>query len=166
MAQTLEAIKIGGGSVKVGTTGKVSALMSRELDSKKPDSQTPTSSKNKSPSVCGFIPGSATSPKRMKPRTSGDEASSSGTSKHNSSKSPEFVRKTKHYSRKTHQVPILVSENTSVDGTPISQKTDRKGPYMVEIVDIKCRSMDRTWTNPIKNSLKKLGFTKLSENAV
>ncbi|MCD7449868.1 hypothetical protein HAX54_001911 [Datura stramonium] len=164
MAQTLEAIKVGGGSIEVGTTGKVSALMSRELDSKKSSSQAPASSRNKSPTVCGFIAGSATSPKRMKPRTSGDEASSSGTSKHNN-KIPEF-RKTKHDSRKTHQIPILESENISVDGTPISKKPDRKGPFMVEIVDVKCRNMDRTWARPIKNSLKKLGFTKLSESSV
>ncbi|KAJ8555994.1 hypothetical protein K7X08_022752 [Anisodus acutangulus] len=162
MAQTLEAIKVGGGSIKVGTTGKVSALMSKELvDSKKPSPQ-----KNKSPTVCGFIAGSATSPKRMKPRTSSDEASSSGMSKHNNNKSPESSRKTKHNSRKTHQIPILESENISVDGTPVSLKPDRKGPYMVEIVDVKCRSMDRTWANPIKNSLKKLGFSKLSESSV
>ncbi|CAN4097194.1 unnamed protein product [Withania somnifera] len=165
MAQTLEATKVGGKSIKVGTTGKVSALMSRELDSKKPSSQAPASSRNKSPTVCGFIAGSATSPKRMKPRTSGDEATSSGTSKQNN-KSPESFRKAKHNSRKTHQIPILESENISVDGTPISKKPDRKGHYMVEIVDVKCRSMDGTWTNPIKNSLKKLGFTKLSESSV
>ncbi|CAN4117795.1 unnamed protein product [Withania somnifera] len=163
MVQTLEAIKVNGGSVKVGSTGKVSALMSRELDSKKP-SQAPASSRNKSPSICGFIAGSATSPKRMKPRTSSDEASSSGTCK-DSNKSPESIRKTKHNNRKTHQIRILESENISVDGTPITKKPDRKGPYMVEIVDIKCRSMDRTWASPIKNSLKKLGFTKLSESS-
>ncbi|KAM3286986.1 hypothetical protein P3S67_020416 [Capsicum chacoense] len=167
MAQTLEAIKGGGGSIKVGTTGKVSTLMSKELDSKKPSSQTPSSSRNKSPTVCGFIAGSAISPKRMKPRTSSDEASSSGTTCKHSNKSPDSLRKTKHNSRKTHQIPILESENMSVDGTPISQlKTDRKGPYKVEIVDVKCKSMDRTWAIPIKNSLKKLGFTKLSESSV
>lgn len=34
MVQTLETIRGGGGSIKVGTTGTISALMSRELDSK------------------------------------------------------------------------------------------------------------------------------------
>lgn len=165
MAQTLEATKVGGGSIKVGTTGKVSALMSRELDSKKSSSQTPTSSRNKSPNVCGFIAGSATSPKRMKPRTSSDEASSSGTtSKHHNNKSPESLRKSKHNSRKTHQIPILESENISVDGTPIRQKPDRKGPTLVEIVDIKCGSAEKTRANLMKNRLKKIGFSKLSES--
>lgn len=166
MAQTLEAIKVGGGSIRVGTTGKVSVLMSRELDSRTPSSQTPTSSRNKSPTVCGFIAGSATSPKRMKPRTTSDEASSSGTTSKHNSKSPESLRKTKHNNRKTHQIPILESENISVDGTPICQKSDRKGPCMVEIVDVKCKSMDRTWAIPIKNSLRKLRFTKLSDSSV
>ncbi|KAK4373925.1 hypothetical protein RND71_004602 [Anisodus tanguticus] len=125
MVQTLEAIKGGGGSIKVGTTGTIGALMSRELDSKKVSPQVPASSRSKSPTVCSFIAGSTTSPKRVKPRTSGDEASSSGMSEGNK-KSLEIVRKTKHYSRKTHQIPILESENISVDGTPVRKKADRK----------------------------------------
>ncbi|PIN15371.1 hypothetical protein CDL12_11991 [Handroanthus impetiginosus] len=54
MVQTLEAIRGGGGSIKVGTTGKISALMSRELES--------TKSASKEPSSC-------TTPRSLKPRT-------------------------------------------------------------------------------------------------
>lgn len=162
----LEATKVGGGSIKVGTTGKVSALMSRELHSKKPSSQAPTSSRNKAPTVCGFIAGSATSPKRMKTRTPSDEASSSGTTSKHNTKSPESLRKTKHNNRKTHQIPILESENISVDGTPIRKKPDRKGLALVEIVDIKCGSSGKTRANLMKNSLKKISFSKLSESPV
>ncbi|KAG5570218.1 hypothetical protein H5410_059984 [Solanum commersonii] len=165
MVQTLEAIKGGGGSIKVGTTGTIGALMSRELDSKKVSSQAPASCRSKSTTVCSFIAGSASSPKRTNPKTSGDEASSSGMSESNK-KISEVVRKTKQYSRKTQHIPILESENISVDGTPVRQKPDRKGHHIVEIVDINCRNVDRTWAGPIKNRLKKLGFSKLSESPV
>ncbi|XP_055801794.1 uncharacterized protein LOC129870952 [Solanum dulcamara] len=165
MVQTLEAIKGGGGSIKVGTTGTIGALMSRELDSKKVSPQTSVSCRSRSPTVCSFIAGSASSPKRVNPKTSGAEASSSGMSVSNM-KCSEIVRKTKHYSRKTQQIPILESENISVDRTPVRQKPDRKGHHMVKIVDINCGNVDRTWAGPIKNRLKKLGFSKLSESPV
>ncbi|OIT01852.1 PREDICTED: uncharacterized protein LOC109226706 [Nicotiana attenuata] len=165
MVQTVEANMGGGGSIKVGTTGTIGALMSRELDSKKFSPQTPASYRSKSPTVCSFIAGSATSPKRVKPGTSSDEASSSVMSEDNK-KCPEIVRKTKHYNRKTNQIPILENDNVFVDGTPMRQKPERKGPYRVEIVDINCGDVDRTWAGPIKNRLKKLGFSKLSESPV
>nr|GLL22583.1 uncharacterized protein LOC109187764 [Ipomoea trifida]GMC72463.1 uncharacterized protein LOC109187764 [Ipomoea batatas] len=158
MVQTLEEIKGGGGSIRVGTTGTISALMSRELDSIKPASQTPETSRNKAPSVCAFVVGDATSPKRVKSRTvSADEASSSGGNQ----RSPdETVCKTRNYHRRTNQIPILESlDNVSVDGTPVRQKGEKKGAYMVEIVDIKCGNV------PIKNRIKKLGFSKLSDDS-
>ncbi|CAN4104046.1 unnamed protein product [Withania somnifera] len=165
MLQTLESIRGGGGSIKVGTTGTISALMSRELDSNTSAPPAPVSRRYRSPTVCSFAAGDATSPKRTKPRTSIDEASSSWASEHNKS-DPEIVRKTKHYNCKTPQRPILESENISVDGTPIRQKPDRKGPTLVEIVDIKCGSSEKTQAVPMKNRLKKLGFSKLSETSV
>ncbi|XP_059277875.1 uncharacterized protein LOC132032092 [Lycium ferocissimum] len=163
--QTLEAIKGSGGSIKVGTTGTISALMSRELDSKKLSPQAPVSCRSRSPTVCSFIAGRATSPERVKPRTSSDEASSSGMSE-GKKKSLEIARKTKHSGRKTHQIPILESENISLDRTPVRQKPERKGHHIVEIVDINCGDVDITWAGPIKNRLKKLGFSKLSESPV
>lgn len=166
MVQTLETIRGGGGSIKVGTTGTISALMSRELDSKPSASTTSVPRRYRSPTVCSFAAGDATSPKRTKPRTSIDKASSSWASEDHKNDS-EIIRKAKqYYNCRTPQLPILESENISVDGTPISKKPDRKGPYMVEIVDVKCKSMDRTWATPIKNSLKKLRFTKLSDSSV
>ncbi|PSS06146.1 hypothetical protein CEY00_Acc19419 [Actinidia chinensis var. chinensis] len=155
MVPTLEAIKGGGGSIKVGTTGTISALMSRELESTKSSLQTPISSRNKSPSV-------SISPivsKRPMQRISPDKASSSSNNK----KSLENVRKTKHNNRKTHQIPMLDSDNISLDGTPSRDKPDKRA-YIVEVVDLKCGNPDRTWA-PITNRLKKLGFSKLSESS-
>ncbi|XP_057460448.1 uncharacterized protein LOC130750948 [Actinidia eriantha] len=157
MVPTLEAIKGGGGSIKVGTTGTISALMSRELESMKSSLQTPISSRNRSPTV-------SISPivsKRPTQRTSPDKASSSSNKK--KKKSPENVRKTKHNHRKTHQIPMLNPDNISLDGTPSRDKPDKRA-YIVEVVDLKCGNPDRTWV-PITNRLKKLGFSKLSESS-
>ncbi|XP_049415098.1 uncharacterized protein LOC125877864 [Solanum stenotomum] len=165
MVQTLESIRGGGGSIKVGTTGTISALMSRELDSKPSASTTSVSRRYRSPTVCSFAAGDATSPKRTKPRTSIDKASCSWASEDNKNDS-EIVRKVKHYNCRTPQIPILESENISVDGTRIRKKPDRKGLALVEIVDIKCGSSGKTHANLMKNSLKKNSFSKLSESPV
>lgn len=153
MVQTLEAIRGGGGSVKVGTTGKISVLMSREIES--------TKAASKVPSPCTAVSVSATdnAPRRLKSRISIDEASSSAAINMESDKCPETVRKTKHRTGRTHHIPMLAADNMSLEGTPIRQKANRRGPGVVEIVDIKCGNPDKTWTN----RLKKLGFSKLSE---
>lgn len=166
MVQTLESIRGGGGSIKVGTTGTISALMSRELDSKPSASTTSVSRRYRSPTVCSFAAGDATSPKRTKPRTSIDKASCSWASEDNKN-DPEIVRKAKqYYNCRTPQIPMLKSENISVDGTRIRKKPDRKGLALVEIVDIKCGSSGKTHANLMKNSLKKNSFSKLSESPV
>lgn len=163
MVQTLEAIKGGGGSIKVGTTGTISSLMSRELESMKHAPRMAVSSRDKTSAATILAPGGVTSPKRLRPRSSANEASSSGSSSINN-RNPEFVRKAKHYTRKTQNIPMLNSGNVSLDVTPTREKPDRKGPNIVEIVDIKCGHPDRTWASPIANRLKKLSFSKLSES--
>lgn len=161
MVQTLEAIRGGGGSVKVGTTGKIGALMLRELESAKPAvHQTPMCNKRMSPSTVG----NASSPKASNTIALVDEASSSGTSDSTKQIAAEIVRKSKHNQRSSNRIPMLESDNISIDGTPIRQKPDKRISYMVEVVDIKCGNPDRAWASPITNRLKKLGFSKLSES--
>lgn len=171
MVQTLEAIRGGGGSIKVGTTGKIGALMLRELESAKPAlvHQTPMCNKRMSPSIGG----NASSPKASNSKASSvDEASSSGATSDSTTKhiAPEIARKSKHHQhqhqhqRSTNKIPMLESDNISIDGTPIRQKPDKRISYMVEVVDIKCGNPDRAWASPITNRLKKLGFSKLSES--
>ncbi|XP_047969288.1 uncharacterized protein LOC125213000 [Salvia hispanica] len=150
MAQKLEAIRGGGGSIKVGTTGTISSLMSRELESAKSASQLPC--------LCTSVPASTVdaTPRRLKQGTSADEASSSssGTGTFGNHKDPDNSRR-KHG---TPQIPMLTAyDDTSVDGTPIRKKGSKKGQGMVEIVDIKCR-------NPIAHRLKKLSFSKLPDS--
>ncbi|KAJ9562612.1 hypothetical protein OSB04_007772 [Centaurea solstitialis] len=147
--QTLEAIKGGGGSIKVGTTGTINALMTRELQSIKVASpKTPRSPK---PALDGA--------KDTKPKA--DEASTSSSS--STSNTMNEKHKTRHHhTRKGSRNPILNHSDsvTSVDGT---RKNNKKGSCMVEIVDIKCGVPDKNWTNPITNKFKKLTFSKLSE---
>jgi hypothetical protein len=61
-------------------------------------------------------------------------------------------------------MPMLGSDNSTLDRTPSREKSDKKATHIVEIVDIKCGNPDRAWANPITNKLKKLGFSKLSES--
>lgn len=160
MVLKLDAIRGGGGSVKVGTTGTIGALITRELESTKSATQTTiatlaplgaTSSSSSSSTTTTTT--STTTTKRSMPRTSLDEASSSSTINR---KSPETIRKMKHY-RKNHQVPMLGSDSLSLDRTPRRDKPNKRGSYIVEVVDIKCGS--RT-----ASRLKKLSFSKLSES--
>ncbi|KAF2318471.1 hypothetical protein GH714_008028 [Hevea brasiliensis] len=106
MVQKLEAIKGGGGSIKVGTTGTVSALMTRELESFKSASQTSVSQQDKPRTVPVSIPCSATTPRRSQARKSLDEASSS-----TNCRSPETSQKMKSYAKSAHKMPMLCSEN-------------------------------------------------------
>lgn len=166
MVQRLESIKGGGGSIRVGTTGTISALMTRELDTVKSTPQTPVSSGNKPQTPPVLVSCGATAPRRLQPRKSPDEASSSGTSNGNGiiSKRPDMARKTKTYIGKSHRIPMLGSENIALERTPTREKTDKKGSQLVEIVDIKCGNPDRAWASPIAHRLKKLGFSKLSQS--
>lgn len=157
MVQTLEEIRGGGGSIKVGTMGTIGALMSRELENVKPELQI------NGPADCDSLPIGASTQKTVKSRPQVNKASSS--SSHTNHINPENVRKTKHYTRKS-QIPMLDSDNISIDGTPIRQKSDKRLSYMAEVVDIKCGSPDRAWASPITNRLKKLGFSKLSESII
>ncbi|KAG9137172.1 hypothetical protein Leryth_011985 [Lithospermum erythrorhizon] len=164
MVNTLESIRGGGGSIKVGTTGTIGALMSRELETAKTASQTPALYKKKSSIICASHQSAASTPRR-KSQPSEGKAGSSSTSQIGH-KNTETRKKMKQYNPKTQQIPILGSENIPMDKTPIRHKSDRKGSYMVEIVDIKCRNSDRAWASPIATRLKKLGFSKLSESVI
>ncbi|WOG92080.1 hypothetical protein DCAR_0311338 [Daucus carota subsp. sativus] len=163
MVQTLEAIKGGGGSIKVGTTGTISSLMSKELESMRYAPRKAIPAKDKSSAATILESGGITSPKRLRPRLSADEASSSNSNNF-SDRNGDLSRKEKHYNRRSHNIPMLNPGNVSVDATPIRKKSDKKGPYLVEIVDIKCGHPDRAWATPLANRLKKLSFSKLSES--
>ncbi|XP_054804369.1 uncharacterized protein LOC129307431 [Prosopis cineraria] len=159
MAQThtLEGIKGGGGSIKVGTTGTISSLMTRELEqqfSSTPRKQVTSRTKPQTLPSNGNI-----TPKKLQPRNSFDEASSS-SGIHRSTKIPQ---KTKTNGRHSHRIPMLGFDSFVVDKSPTREKKDKKISNIVEVVDIKCGNSDKAWATPITNRLRKLGFSKLSE---
>lgn len=160
MAQTLEAIKGGGGSIKVGTTGTINALMSRELQSVKVASSPKTALEANDVTT-------ATTPKEKVPVA--DEASTSSSSKVGNTTNEKHAtvsQKAKHHhARQDSRKPFLRSDSASIDvnGTPHRKKNEKKASCMVEIVDIKCGVPDKMWANPITNKLKKLAFSKISE---
>ncbi|RZC46301.1 hypothetical protein C5167_039251 [Papaver somniferum] len=162
MVQSIE-VRGGKGSIKVGTSGTISALMTRELESIKCRSQAKTSSGRKPPTNGGVA-------KMVQPRRTSNEVigSRSGGGRYRSSnhnKNLEHIQKTKHNIQKNnHRIPMLGSENIALEGTPNREKAStRKVSYIVEIVDVKCGNPDR-WSNPIKSRFKKLGFSKLSQS--
>ncbi|XP_043689414.1 uncharacterized protein LOC122640320 [Telopea speciosissima] len=161
MVPTLDAIKGGGGSVRIGATGTVGSLMTRELDSVKRSPQSSKSSPRKSPTLSVSVP-CVSRPKRLPRTTVVNVASTSGSSSNH--KSPGSTRKTRSsVLKKSHSIPMLGSDDTIVDNSPNRKKPDKKGSYIVEVVDLKCGSHDRPWSNPITHQLRKLSFSKLSE---
>nr|XP_043621112.1 uncharacterized protein LOC122592860 [Erigeron canadensis]XP_043621113.1 uncharacterized protein LOC122592860 [Erigeron canadensis]XP_043621114.1 uncharacterized protein LOC122592860 [Erigeron canadensis] len=175
MVQTLEAIRGGGGSIKVGTTGTINALMSREMQSAKVASPRAVPFTMKSPKRAWEINDLATVT-NSKTNVQADEASTSSSSSSNNignviaEKPASVSHKAKHqHARRDSRNPFLHSDSVSVDGngngsgTPNRKRNDKKGSCMVEIVDVKCGVPDKMWANPITNKLKKLTFSKLSE---
>ncbi|XP_022717926.1 uncharacterized protein LOC111276447 [Durio zibethinus] len=167
MVRKLEAIKGGGGSIKVGTTGTISSLMTRELDSMKSALETPVSFRHKHQTGPVSVACGSTTSKRLQLRKSLDGAGTSGSSSNNTSyRSPQTAQKTKSFPKNIHQIPMLGSDDIALVRTPSRQKSDKKVSNIVEVVDIKCGNPDKAWASPITNRLKKLGFSKLSESIV
>ncbi|XP_004491362.1 uncharacterized protein [Cicer arietinum] len=178
MAQTLEGMKGKGGSIKLGTTGTISSLMTRELDQNSSVShKQKVSSRTTKPRTlpvsvpCSSNTGTSATSKRLQPRKSSDEASGSGSgsSKNTNHRSHVMSQKTKANSSRnnTHRIPMLGSaDNFSVERTPIREKNDKKKTNIVEVVDIKCGNAEKAWTTPLTSRLKKLGFSKLSESII
>ncbi|XP_038685550.1 uncharacterized protein LOC119985346 [Tripterygium wilfordii] len=166
MVQKIDAIEGGGGSIRVGTTGTISALITREMESIKSTSLTPASCDDKAKPDPASVACGASTPRRLQMRKSLDEASSSGTSSSIRRRSADFAGKMKSLPKSTHHVPMLSLDNLSLDRTPRREKTEKKVSNIVEVVDIKCGNPNRPWATPITHRLKKLGFSKLSESVV
>ncbi|TKY57261.1 hypothetical protein E2542_SST21707 [Spatholobus suberectus] len=168
MAQSLEGIKGGGESIKLGTTGTISSLMTRELDHISSASQKQVSSRSRTQTLPVSVPCGSTTQRRPQPRKSSVEASSSGSSKNTNRRGPDngLSQKTKTNGRNTQRIPMLGSDKCSVDRTPVREKNNKKIPNIVEIVDIKCGNAEKAWATPLASRLKKLGFSKLSESII
>ncbi|XP_077232628.1 hexon [Tasmannia lanceolata] len=111
MVQTLEAIKDAGWSIKVGTTGTIGSLMTRELKSLKhaPLPSVPTRRKPQTSSVS--VPCGSTALKKSKPRRkSFDEGSSNNRTVNR--RSPANTQRTRANLQKSdHHIAMLSSDN-------------------------------------------------------
>lgn len=177
MAQKLEEIRGGGGSIRVGSQGTISSLMNRELEfSSSSSSRNPRSAfvaidstlkprksmdegqssmNPRSPVQHGVSVMSSTTPKRQKQKATLEEASCSRDG--NVETSPEFP----WVQKRTQRIPMLDSENVALDKTPKREKPARK-VSIVEVVDTKCGVP----AGSLSNRLKKLGFSKLSQSII
>ena len=154
-----------GDQIKVGTTGKVSSLMSRELESVKQSAQASSSSgkKHQDPPVsvpCGYSP-KKTQLRKNPPNDPGSSSNSSSSSNFDS-KSPADAQKPKPKPRRNeHRAPMLAATEITPEKNTSKEKTEKKKKkghtYIAEVVDLKCN-------NPMSSRLKKLGFSKLSES--
>ncbi|KNA06409.1 hypothetical protein SOVF_181180 [Spinacia oleracea] len=185
MAPTLEAIRGGGGSVKVGTIGTVGSLMTREIESssctstprtpvsvvrgngplKPRKSMSETSSSITTTGIKHEVLrttktqnlSTTTTPRRLKQNTPLEDVGNNnqGISK----RSLDLPGKTRSHKHSYH-IPMLGSENIHLEKTPIRDKPMKKGSNIVDIVDIRCGRPGGS----ISNRLKKLNFSKLSQS--
>ncbi|WOL15144.1 hypothetical protein Cni_G23925 [Canna indica] len=168
MPQRPDVISDDGSSVKVGTTGTIGSLMTRELESMKHSEQASSSVQRKQQTGPVSVPCGANPKKALQKRNhtlehGGNSSSinnnSGSTSGHTHAASHMDVEKPRHTPRKNgHRAPMLVSGDSAVDRNLGNDRAEKKAhTYFVEVVDIKCN-------NPMSNRLKKLGFSKLSES--
>lgn len=160
MAPKLEVLKGGGGSIKIGTTGTVGCLMSKELDVKCAP-QPPMCSKQKLSTTSVLV---SDSPKKLHTGRTLNEASSSSRSNLNihDRQSDNTQKARRNPQKSTHHMPILTSGNASVETTPRREKAEKRVSNIVPVVDIKCGYPNK-WPSPIPNRFKKLSSSKLSE---
>ncbi|KAK2978777.1 hypothetical protein RJ640_011303 [Escallonia rubra] len=162
MTRMPENVKDDQGSISIGATGKVSTLMMQELDSIKRKSQSSVPCKRETATVTVSISCGSSMKRihsRKAPSNCASSSSSTGKRRPGTGSIPRKVRN----SRKTAQlIPMLDSEDISIERTPISGKNEKKLPKVVEIVDLKCGNHDREWSSPISNRLKKLSFSSAS----
>ncbi|KAK6919371.1 hypothetical protein RJ641_015275 [Dillenia turbinata] len=155
----------GDGSVMVGTTGTISALMAIELESMHcVKHKTPASTSMKT-SPKPTIPVSVScgmSGKWVQPKTS--PSSRASTSRNIDGDSHKGLRHKQIRLHSMQQSAHHGSDDISFYKSSNRKNNPRKkGPYVVEVVDIKCGTPDISWGTPISNRLKKLSFSKLTD---
>ncbi|KAG0481537.1 hypothetical protein HPP92_012395 [Vanilla planifolia] len=135
-----ETTKADGDSVKIGSRGTVGSLISLEFESMKNAPQTASFFQKKNVTK--------TTHRRKTP--SSEPSSNKNTVADHGIVGQNIKQKP---SRNSQRAPILSCEaNSDKHASKAKRHT-----YMVEVVDIKCN-------NPMSDSLKKLGFSRLSES--
>ncbi|XP_024980408.1 uncharacterized protein LOC112517264 [Cynara cardunculus var. scolymus] len=157
----------GGGSIRIGATGKVSALMMQELDSNiiKTSSKKPEigSRRMQTAPVSISCGGSTKRLQRMVSMNGG--SSRDARDQVMPEKKNKNKNKKKEVSRQAVQrIPMLDSEDSWIDKTPVRAKEhDKKvARRIVETVDLKCGKHEGDWSIiPIGNQLRRPSFSKI-----
>nr|XP_043627173.1 uncharacterized protein LOC122598651 [Erigeron canadensis] len=149
----------GGRTIRIGATGKVSALMMQELDIHMINSSKKPAIKSQRIQTAPVSMGCGGSTKRLQRIMSLNGASSSNVRDQVIPKKKEIVNQA------SHKIPMLDSEDLWIDKTPIRGKEHKKVTQrIVETVDLKCGNHDRNWSvTPIGNQLRRLSFSKISD---
>jgi hypothetical protein len=146
------------GAIKVGTTGTIGSLMTRELEAVKVTPQAAATPCLRRQGCLVSVPCGASPRKVVLRKSSSNVTNNSSNNGRTDRVSAEEACKTRGVSRRhTFSSPILHSDDMLVDRSPNTEKVKKKGNrYGVEVVDVKC-------SNPMSSRLRKLGFSKLSE---
>ncbi|KAK3127186.1 hypothetical protein QOZ80_7AG0569560 [Eleusine coracana subsp. coracana] len=147
-----------GGTIKIGTTGTIGSLMTKELADIKVTPQAVATPRLRRQGCPVSVPCGASPRKVVLRKSSSSVTSNSGNNGRTDRVSAEESCKTRKISRRhTFNSPILHSDGMLADRSPNTEKAKKKGnTYGVEVVDVKC-------SNPMSSRLRKLGFSKLSE---
>ncbi|SPT17510.1 unnamed protein product [Triticum aestivum] len=145
-----------GGAIKVGTTGTIGSLMTRELEAIKVAPQGAATPRLRRQSSPVSVPCGA-SPRKIIPRKSSSSVSSSSNGRADRVSAEEACKTRRSSQRNKSSSPMLHSDGALVDRSPNFEKAKKKGNvHGVEVVDVRCG-------NPMSSRLRKLGFSKLSE---
>ncbi|KAJ0530696.1 hypothetical protein HanRHA438_Chr10g0463651 [Helianthus annuus] len=153
MARDSEIVKVkegGGGTIRIGATGKVSDLMMQELESN-------VKGLSKKPVI-----------KSQRIQTAPVSIDCGGSTKRLqrmiTMNGHEVAPRKKDVKHVSQQIPMLDSEDLWVDKTPVRGEQGKKVTRrIVETVDLKCGKYDGDWSiTPIGNQLRRLSFSKIS----
>ncbi|KAI3774904.1 hypothetical protein L1987_49467 [Smallanthus sonchifolius] len=158
MVRDSENVKVkeggSGGTIRIGTAGKVSALMMQELEtsSRKPAIKSQRIQTAPVSIDCGG------STKRLQRMMSSNGGSSSNN------RCEITPRKKENMKQVLQQIPMLDSEDLWIDKTPVRGEQHKKVTRrIVETVDLKCGKNGDWLITPIGNQLRRLSFSKISD---
>nr|GEV12052.1 hypothetical protein [Tanacetum cinerariifolium] len=156
MVRASENVKVkeggGVGTIRIGATGKVSALMMQELDTNVKPASKKIGAETRRMQTAPVSIDCGGSKKRLKRMMS-----------LNGSGSSNALEKKKNARKGSQQIPMLDSEDLWMDKTPIKGKEHKKVTQrIVETVDLTCGKNDGDWSIlPIGNQLRRLSFSKI-----
>lgn len=153
MAHKQDNLRSKQGFIKVGATGKVSTLMTRELDDLKQSSSNHVSRKRNTQSLpvtvcCGDF-------RRQ------SSYNSANTTRSTDKKTEARIRRKLHNMRHSgYDIPMFASDDVFIHSKPV--RDEKRRPQFVEVVNLKCgTSLKKAWSSHTSNN-GKVKFSRLS----